>query len=103
MQTFYEKFFDDIRDDQLWGCSSRHSDGGSTCGGQNATEAQGSVADVTPYDGIGGWPGCPVWQVAYIVLARQAWIHEGYEVTFLDVALFIRRSLFLKSRAAGGK
>ena len=77
MQTFYEKFFDDIRDDQLWGCTSRHSDGGSTCGGQNSTEAQGSVADVTPYDGIGGWPGCPVWQVAYIVIARNHWRHYG--------------------------
>ena len=74
-QTFYEKFFDDIRDDQLWGCGSRHSDGGSTCGGQTDAEAKGSVADVTPYDGIGGWPGCPVWQVAYIVIARNYWHH----------------------------
>jgi hypothetical protein len=77
MQTFYEKWFDDIRDDQLWGCGSRHSDGGSTCGGQNTSEAHGSVADVTPYDGIGGWPGCPVWQVAYIVIARNHWHHYG--------------------------
>ena len=50
MQTFYEKFFDDIRDDQVWGCSSRHSDGGLTCnaggGGQlTAAEAAGSVAE----------------------------------------------------------
>lgn len=55
MQTFYEKFFDDIRDDQVWGCSSRHSDGGLTCtaggGGSvahnqlTAAEAAGSVAE----------------------------------------------------------
>jgi hypothetical protein len=63
MQTFYEKFFDDMRDDQLWGCASRHNDGGSTCSGESVQDAAGCVADVVPYDGIGGWPGCPVWQV----------------------------------------
>jgi hypothetical protein len=35
------------------------------------------VADVVPFDGIGGNPGCPVWQVAYIVIARQMWKHYG--------------------------
>jgi hypothetical protein len=35
----------------------------------------GSLADVALYDGIGGWPGSPVWQVAYIVIARNAWRH----------------------------
>ena len=37
----------------------------------------GALADVVPFDGIGGNPGCPVWQVAYIVIARQMWKHYG--------------------------
>ena len=36
-----------------------------------------ALADVVPFDGIGGNPGCPVWQVAYIVIARQVWKHYG--------------------------
>ena len=64
MQAFYIAFLNKIRDDQL------RYDGNH----QNDT---GAVADVVPFDGIGGNPGCPVWQVAYIVLARQAWKHYG--------------------------
>ena len=30
-----------------------------------------------PFDGIGGNPGCPVWQVAYIVIARNLWKYHG--------------------------
>lgn len=40
----------------------------------------GALADVVPYDGIGGNPGCPVWQVAYVVIARQMWKHYGTAV-----------------------
>lgn len=77
MQAFYENFLDAMRDDQLWGCSSRHNDGGQTCGGMSAAEAAGSLPDVVPFDGIGGNPGCPVWQVAYIVILRNYWRHYG--------------------------
>ena len=30
-----------------------------------------------PYDGIGGNPGCLVWQVAYVVIAHNVWKHYG--------------------------
>ena len=48
----------------------------------NANHASdtGALADVVPYDGIGGNPGCPVWQVAYIVIARNLWKHHGRRV-----------------------
>ena len=58
MQRFYTKYLDDIRDDQL-----RYN-------GNHGNDT-GAVADVIPYDGIGGNPGCPVWQVC---LARA---HTG--------------------------
>ena len=38
------------------------------------------VADVIPYDGIGGNPGCPVWQVVYVVVARNLYKHYGAPV-----------------------
>lgn len=72
MQAFYRTFLTHIRDDQLWGCASTP---GHACTPAVAASANGSVADVVPFDGIGGWPGCPVWQVAYIVLARNSWRH----------------------------
>eukprot|EP00656_Telonema_subtile_P057673 TRINITY_DN9541_c0_g2_i4.p1 TRINITY_DN9541_c0_g2~~TRINITY_DN9541_c0_g2_i4.p1 ORF type:complete len:563 (+),score=74.38 TRINITY_DN9541_c0_g2_i4:1409-3097(+) len=77
MQAFYESFLHAMRDTQLWGCAARHNDGGSTCGGQTTQEAAGSLPDVVPFDGIGGSPGCPVWSVAYIVIARNYWRHYG--------------------------
>jgi hypothetical protein len=64
MQSFYMEFLNKIRDDQL------RYDG-------NHANDTGALADVVPFDGIGGNPGCPVWQVAYIVLARQALKHYG--------------------------
>ena len=57
MLTFYRKFLRDMADDQ----SRWRGD---------AADA-GSLPDVVPYDGIGGHPGCLVWQVAYIVIARN--------------------------------
>ena len=44
---------------------------------ENHPTDKGALADVVPFDGIGGNPGCPVWQVAYIVIARQLWKHHG--------------------------
>jgi hypothetical protein len=76
-------YFRQIRDDQL-----RYN--------ANFPQDIGGLADVVPYDGIGGNPAfgvrdngvgnilkggghgaCPVWQVAYIVIARQMWKHYG--------------------------
>ena len=71
MQAFYRKFLRDVRDDQLWG---RHFKGNQQWKDDRYI---GSVADVVPFDGVGGWPGCPVWQVAYIVIARTHWRHYG--------------------------
>lgn len=62
MLSFYEEFLNKIRDDQL------RYDG-------NHVNDTGALADVVPFDGIGGNPGCPVWQVAYIVIARQVGHH----------------------------
>lgn len=67
MQAFYEEFLNKIRDDQ-----ERYD-------GNHPTD-MGALADVVPFDGIGGNPGCPVWQVAYIVIARQMWKHYGEDV-----------------------
>ena len=64
MQTFYEKYLNDIRDDQLRYNANHRND-------------TGAIADVVPYDGIGGNPGCPVWQVVYVVIARNMWKHYG--------------------------
>ena len=64
MHAFYEEFLNKIRDDQ-----SRYT--------ANHPTDPGALADVVPYDGIGGNPGCPVWQVAYIVISRQLWKHYG--------------------------
>jgi hypothetical protein len=64
MQSFYEEFLNKIRDDQLRYDANHPAD-------------TGALADVVPFDGIGGNPGCPVWQVAYIVIARQLWKHYG--------------------------
>jgi hypothetical protein len=33
-----------------------------------------------PFDGVGGNPGCPVWQVVYVVIARNMFKHYGTEV-----------------------
>ena len=64
MQTFYEEFLGKMGDDQArWD-------------GNNPSDT-GALPDVVPYDGIGGNPGCPVWQVAYIVIARQLWKQHG--------------------------
>jgi hypothetical protein len=62
MQLFYEEFMNKIRDDQL------RYDG-------NHPDDLGALADVVPFDGIGGNPGCPIWQVAYIVTAHYTLIH----------------------------
>jgi hypothetical protein len=43
----------------------------------NHADDTGAIADVVPYDGIGGNPGCPVWQVAYVVIAHALWKHYG--------------------------
>ena len=64
MQGFYMEFLNKIRDDQL-----RFN--------ENHGNDTGAVADVVPFDGIGGNPGCPIWQVVYIVLARNGWKHYG--------------------------
>jgi hypothetical protein len=64
MQLFYEEFLNKIRDDQL------------RFNGNHPTDT-GALADVVPFDGIGGNPGCPIWQVAYIVIGRQLWKHYG--------------------------
>lgn len=47
MQSFYMEFLNKIRDDQL-----RYD-------GNHPTD-KGALADVVPFDGIGGNPGCPV-------------------------------------------
>lgn len=64
MMSFYTEFLNKIRDDQL------RFDG-------NHPNDTGALADVVPFDGIGGNPGCPVWQVAYIVIphtmVRRNW------------------------------
>ena len=67
MQGFYTKFLDDIRDDQLRYNANHRND-------------TGAIADVVPYDGVGGNPGCPVWQVVYVVIARNLFKHYGKEV-----------------------
>lgn len=64
MQAFYEQYVGTIRDDQ------RRYDA-------NHADDTGAIADVVPYDGIGGNPGCPVWQVAYIVISHALWKHYG--------------------------
>jgi alpha-L-rhamnosidase len=64
MQRFYTKYLDDIRDDQL-----RYS--------ANHLNDTGPIADVVPFDGIGGLPGCPVWQIVYVVIARNMFKHYG--------------------------
>jgi alpha-L-rhamnosidase len=106
MQAFHENFLIDIRNDQRFGCASRPRDGGSqtTCGGAPAADAAGSIADVVPYDGIGAWPGCPVWQVAYIVIARDAWRHyadrallERHYPGFTDLMGYFQRHVNLSS------
>ena len=38
MESFYVNFFKDIRNDQLLGCESRHSDSGRVCGGTTAQD-----------------------------------------------------------------
>ena len=43
----------------------------------NHPDDPGALADVVPFDGIGGNPGCPVWQVAYIVIANRMLKHYG--------------------------
>ena len=63
-KAFYEEFLHKIRDDQERFDANHPTD-------------TGALADVVPYDGIGGNPGCPVWQVAYIVIARTMWKHYG--------------------------
>ena len=67
MTLLVQEFLHKIRDDQL------RFDG-------NHANDTGALADVVPFDGIGGNPGCPVWQVAYIVIARQMWKHHGEDV-----------------------
>ncbi|EDQ86725.1 uncharacterized protein MONBRDRAFT_10744 [Monosiga brevicollis MX1] len=74
MHSFYRKFLRDIRDDQLQGCDS---DPVHQCASGSWSRFNGSVADVHPYDGIGGWPGCVVWQVAYVVIARNVYRFYG--------------------------
>lgn len=69
---FYNKFLSDIRDDQVLGRGERLSSAGPL-----ATTDHGSVADVVPFDGIGGWPGDPVWQVAYFIIVREHWKQYG--------------------------
>eukprot|EP00966_Prymnesium_polylepis_P034624 805141-Prymnesium_polylepis.1 len=63
MLGFYENFFRNVLDDQER-YDANHKD-------------KGALADMVPYDGIGGNPGCPVWQVAYIVIAQRLWKHHG--------------------------
>lgn len=65
MQLFYMNFLDQIKSDQ-----ARYD-------GNHEAPDHGPLADVVPYDGIGGNPGCPIWQVAYIVIARNMWKHYG--------------------------
>lgn len=67
MGSFYESFLRSIRDDQI-----RYN--------ENNPSDTGALADVVPFDGIGGNPGCPVWQVAYVVIARNMWKHYGSAV-----------------------
>lgn len=50
---------------------------GCRCRDRFRLQARGSLPDVVPYDGIGTDPGGPVWQVAYIVIARHHWKHYG--------------------------
>lgn len=50
MMAFYVEFLNKIADDQA------RFDG-------NHPDDKGALADVVPFDGIGGNPGCPVWQV----------------------------------------
>ena len=79
-QAFYETFLDDMRDDQLWGCES--TPGKSKC--KDPVGSKGSLPVVVPYDGIGPWQGaCLVWQVAYIVIARNYYSHYG-DTAMLD-------------------
>jgi hypothetical protein len=47
MHAFYEEFMNKIRDDQL-----RYD--------ENHPDDKGALADVVPFDGIGGNPGCTV-------------------------------------------
>jgi hypothetical protein len=77
MQAFYRKYLRDVRDDQTRGCQSVPGLQGFRCPDWEDGRYNGSVADVVPYDGVGGWPGCVVWQVAYIVIARTHWRHYG--------------------------
>ena len=64
MFTFYEEYLDKIRDDQLRYDANHPTD-------------PGALPDVVPYDGIGGEPGCPIWSVAYIVIARNVLKYRG--------------------------
>ena len=78
MQAFYRKFLRDVADDQRRGCqASAAAAFAGRCEQWEDGRYNGSVADVVPYDGVGGWPGCAVWQVAYIVIARTHWRHYG--------------------------
>ena len=58
MYEFYIEFLDKMRDDQLRYNANHPTD-------------KGALPDVVPYDGIGGEPGCPIWSVAYVVIARN--------------------------------
>jgi alpha-L-rhamnosidase len=67
MRRFYEKWLLDMRDDQSFNCR-RQLPGNATCG---------ALADVTPFDGVGGFPGAPPWQIAGIVVLRNHWREYG--------------------------
>ena len=61
MQAFYRKFLRDVRDDQQRGCqASAAAKFPGRCENWQDGRYNGSVADVVPYDGVGGWPGCLV-------------------------------------------
>ena len=65
MRGFYAKYLRDMMDDQ-----SRRDP-------NVPANESGAIADVVPYDGIGGLPGCPVWQVVYTVVGHGLWKHYG--------------------------
>ena len=74
MRRFYEKWLQDMRDDQSFNCR-RQLPGNATCG---------ALADVTPFDGVGGFPGAPPWQVAGIVVLRNHWREYADPAVVLD-------------------
>ena len=59
LQGFYMEFLNKIRDDQL-----RFN--------ENHGNDTGAVADVVPFDGIGGNPGCPICKNSDAFLIRRA-------------------------------